>query len=71
MSPGAGTVTTQLSLKFPSWVIPAIVTRPGDIQVTSNWGEGTTFTLLIPREKTTTSLAEDAITVATRLNSGQ
>jgi len=41
----------------------------GDIQVTSNWGEGATFTMIIPREKTSTSLAEDAISVATRLNS--
>ena len=41
----------------------------GDIQVTSNWGEGATFTMIIPRDKTSTSLAEDAISVATRLNS--
>ena len=40
----------------------------GDIQVTSNWGEGATFTMIIPRDKTSTSLAEDAISVATRLN---
>ena len=43
----------------------------GDIQVASNWGEGAVFTMIIPREKTTTSLAEDAISVATRLNNGQ
>ena len=40
----------------------------GDIQVTSTWGEGATFTMIIPRDKTSTSLAEDAISVATRLN---
>jgi C4-dicarboxylate-specific signal transduction histidine kinase len=42
----------------------------GDIQVTSDWGEGAVFTMIIPREKISTSLAEDAITVATRLNKG-
>jgi signal transduction histidine kinase len=41
----------------------------GDIQITSNWGEGALFTLIIPREKISTSLAEDAISVATRSNS--
>jgi signal transduction histidine kinase len=42
----------------------------GDIQVASNWGEGAVFTMIIPREKVSASLAEDAITMATRLNSG-
>ena len=41
----------------------------GDIQVASNWGEGALFTLVIPRDKAFTTLAEDAITVAMRSNS--
>ena len=40
----------------------------GDIQVTSTRGEGATFTMIIPRDKTYTTLAEDAISTATRLN---
>jgi signal transduction histidine kinase len=43
----------------------------GNIQVTSTWGEGATFTMIVPRDKTSRSLAEDAISVATRLNRAQ
>jgi C4-dicarboxylate-specific signal transduction histidine kinase len=40
----------------------------GDIQIKSTFGEGAIFTMLIPRDKTTESLAEDAISEAGRLN---
>ncbi len=40
----------------------------GDIEVRSTFGEGATFTMLIPRDKKSVSLAEEAISTASRLN---
>lgn len=39
----------------------------GDIEVKSHWGEGATFTMIVPRDETSEFIAEDAIDVATRL----
>jgi hypothetical protein len=39
------------------------------IQVSGARGEGATFIMIIPRDKTSTTLTEDAISAATRLNS--
>ena len=38
----------------------------GDIQVSSKWGEGTLFTITIPRDKAPNSLSEDALLAGAR-----